>query len=108
MCIHYKESDLLNLNLSYDDILSNCCALRKEPEIMVFWTKESQTNDAVKFPRLVILMCSLSDANLMVPIWKRKWGRLLNVDGKHSSPLSPTTFKNDTARKPSNQLESKY
>jgi hypothetical protein len=44
----------------------------------------------------------------MVPIWKRKWERLPNVDGQHSRPSSISTFKNDTASKQSNQLDSKY
>jgi hypothetical protein len=34
----------------------------------------------------------LSYAIPMVPIWKRKWGRLPNVDGQ-PDPLAPKLFK---------------
>jgi hypothetical protein len=78
------------LNLSHHATLSNRFALSKEPEVSVLWTRRSH---AVKCPRLVILMRCLSHANLMVPIWKRKWERLPNVDGQHSRPSSSSAFK---------------
>jgi hypothetical protein len=41
----------------------------------------------------------------MVPIWKRKWGRLANVDGQHSRPLPTASFKNDTQSSKAANLE---
>jgi hypothetical protein len=59
-------------------------------------------------PQLFIAAVLLPDANLAVPIWKRKWERLPNLDGQHSRPLRTSTFKNDTPSKQTNQLESTY
>jgi hypothetical protein len=68
----YRERKV-NLNLSHDAILSNRCVLRKGPEISLLWARQSHSHDAVKCYRFVSLVfCCVSDAILMVPIWKRK------------------------------------
>jgi hypothetical protein len=72
--------------------------------LTVYMDPKSHTHDAVKSPRFAILMCCLSDANPMVPFWKRKRVRLTNVDGQHSGPLCTSTSRNAEL---SNQLESK-
>jgi hypothetical protein len=62
----------------------NRCVLRKGPKFGCLVPKGAALMMLLNAPEIAILMCCLSNANLMVLLWNGKWG-LPNVDGQHQA-----------------------